>query len=313
MADRGQRSLCRGAESNGRAMARPPGRRSTSGAPGRLRRNARLEMAKRWSGWWPRSKPNQREIDRLMSICAGRSALGRGDAVTAPHSAPQDRLRRDLGATEMTIELNRSAAVVAWRRSALGALRRRFRFPPRRPNGCAALAERRSPARSNRDLEAQGYVLTAPLMRRPGVYLADVSAGPGGHQRLIIDARSGQVLERFPAPGRNWGPALAARDEEFGEPQPGGFGPPLGPGFAGQPAVDATAGSAYGGPANVHIPAAVSPYSAGETRAGSQGQAEVRVEGTQGDHQPAPAAPRSTRIGESGRIRLDGARADRAP
>ena len=56
-------------------------------------------------------------------------------------------------------------------------------------------------------------------MRRPGVYLADVSAGPAGHQRLIIDARSGQILERFPAPGRNWGPALAARDEEFGEPQ----------------------------------------------------------------------------------------------
>ena len=108
-------------------------------------------------------------------------------------------------------------------------------------------------------------------MRRPGVYLADVSAGPAGHQRLIIDARSGQILERFPAPGRNWGPALAARDEEFGEPQ-SGVGPPLGPGFAGPPA----ARSAYGGPANVHIPAAVSPYGVGETRAGTQGQGEVR-------------------------------------
>ena len=128
------------------------------------------------------------------------------------------------------------------------------------------------PGEIERGLEAQGYVLTAPLMRRPGVYLADVSAGPAGHQRLIIDARSGQILERFPAPGRNWGPALAARDEEFGEPQPGGVGPPLGPGFAGPPA----ARSAYGGPANVHIPAAVSPYGVGETRAGTQGQAEVR-------------------------------------
>src|SRR4029077_2768514 len=46
-------------------------------------------------------------------------------------------------------------------------------------------------------LEAQGYVLTAPLIRRPGVYLADVSAGPGGYQRLVIDDRSGQILERF--------------------------------------------------------------------------------------------------------------------
>ena len=75
------------------------------------------------------------------------------------------------------------------------------------------------PGEIEQSLEAQGYVLTAPLMRRPGVYLADVSAGPAGHQRLIIDARSGQILERFTAPGRNWGPALAARDEEFGEPQ----------------------------------------------------------------------------------------------
>jgi hypothetical protein len=43
-------------------------------------------------------------------------------------------------------------------------------------------------------------------MRRPGVYLADVSAGRAGHQRLIIDARSGQILEHFNAAGRNWGP-----------------------------------------------------------------------------------------------------------
>ena len=73
-----------------------------------------------------------------------------------------------------------------------------------------------------RSLEAQGYVLTAPLMRRPGVYLADVSAGPAGYQRLVIDARSGQILERFAAPGRTWGPALAARGEEFGGPPPPG-------------------------------------------------------------------------------------------
>ncbi len=63
------------------------------------------------------------------------------------------------------------------------------------------------PGDVERSLEAQGYVVTAPLMRGPGVYLAYVSAGPDGHQRLIIDARSGQVLERFPVPGRQWGPS----------------------------------------------------------------------------------------------------------
>ena len=54
-----------------------------------------------------------------------------------------------------------------------------------------------SPGEIERSLEAQGYGLIAPLVRRPGVYLADVSAGPAGYQRLIVDARSGQILERF--------------------------------------------------------------------------------------------------------------------
>jgi hypothetical protein len=132
------------------------------------------------------------------------------------------------------------------------------------------------PGEIERGLEAQGYVLTAPLMRRPGVYLADVNAGPAGHQRLIIDARSGQILERFTGPGRNWGPALAARDEGFGEPQPGVVGPPLNRGFSGPPAAAApTARSAYGGPANVHIPAAVSPYGVGETWPGTKAKPKV--------------------------------------
>jgi hypothetical protein len=36
-----------------------------------------------------------------------------------------------------------------------------------------------SPVEIEWSLEAQGYGLMAPLVRRPGVYLADVSAGPG--------------------------------------------------------------------------------------------------------------------------------------
>ena len=124
------------------------------------------------------------------------------------------------------------------------------------------------PGEIERNLEAQGYVLTAPLMRRPGVYLADVSAGPAGHQRLIIDARSGQVLERFTTSGRNWGPALAARDEEFGEPSDGGVGPPINRGFSGPAAPFAPKTNA--GPGNVRIPAAVSPYGVAEPRAGTK-------------------------------------------
>jgi len=132
------------------------------------------------------------------------------------------------------------------------------------------------PGEIEQSLEAQGYVLTAPLMRRPGVYLADVSAGPAGRQRLIIDARSGQILERFTAPGRNWRSALAAREGGFGEPDDGGVGPPLNRGFSGPPAAaPPTARSAYRGPANVYIPAAVSPYGVGETRAGTKSKPKI--------------------------------------
>ena len=153
-------------------------------------------------------------------------------------------------------------------------------------------------------LEAQGYVLTAPLMRRPGVYLADVSAGPGGRQRLIIDARSGQILERFTAPGRNWGPALAAREGAFGEPEDGGVRPPLNRGFAGPPAAAApTARSAYGGPTNVHIPAAASPYGVGETPAGTKAKSKIASterKATLNPPLPPPAPREAVKVDGSG-------------
>ena len=155
------------------------------------------------------------------------------------------------------------------------------------------------PGEIERGLEGQGYVLTAPLMRRPGVYLADVSASPVGHQRLIIDARSGQILEHFTTPGRNWRPGLVARDEVFGEPQPVGVGPPLGRGFAGPPA----AGSAYGGPTNVHIPASVSPYGVGETRAGTRAKlksAPTERKATLDPPLPPPAPRETAKVDGSG-------------
>ncbi len=107
-------------------------------------------------------------------------------------------------------------------------------------------------------LEAQGYMLIAPLQRRAGVYLADVRAGPAGYQRLVIDARNGGIIERFISPPRGFSPEFAARDGDFGQPPPGVVHPP-GYGFDGRTGGTAPR-SAYGGPAEVHIPTAISPY-----------------------------------------------------
>ncbi len=116
------------------------------------------------------------------------------------------------------------------------------------------------PAVVEQRLEAQGYMLIAPLQRRPRIYLADVSAGPAGYQRLIIDAWSGDILQRFVVPARRWGPQVAERGGEFAAPPPPGFFEP-GPsgGFSTMPDGGPAARSAYGGPADVRIPAAISP------------------------------------------------------
>jgi hypothetical protein len=108
-------------------------------------------------------------------------------------------------------------------------------------------------------LEAQGYMLIAPLQRRPQIYLADVSAGPAGYQRLVIDAWSGDILQRFVVPARRWGPQLAERGGEFAVPPPGFVEPGPSGGFSTTPDGGPAARSAYGGPPNVRIPAAISP------------------------------------------------------
>jgi hypothetical protein len=48
-----------------------------------------------------------------------------------------------------------------------------------------------------RRLDASGYTLTGPLMRRGNVYLADVVAGRHDTERLIIDAQTGRIVQRF--------------------------------------------------------------------------------------------------------------------
>jgi hypothetical protein len=143
------------------------------------------------------------------------------------------------------------------------------------------------PGAIEQSLEAQGYRLAAPLTWRPGVYLADVSAGPAAHQRLVIDARTGMILERFIARGRAWGPTLAARDEGYGGSERSG---PSGE-FRDAPRPAPLAKSAYGGPGNVHIPAAISPYGPMEAPAGAK--ANPRSVST--DHKPpAPKAAAPT-------------------
>jgi hypothetical protein len=110
-------------------------------------------------------------------------------------------------------------------------------------------------------LNAQGYLLIAPLQRRPGVYLADVRAGPTGYQRLVIDDRSGEILERFISPPRNFSPGFAARYDEFAQlPPPGVVQSLPGPGSSAAPNGGPAARFAYRGPTNVRIPDAVSPY-----------------------------------------------------
>jgi hypothetical protein len=75
------------------------------------------------------------------------------------------------------------------------------------------------PAEIVQRLRAEGYVLAGPLERRDTVYLADVTHGPRGRERLVIDAWSGEILQRFLVRRRGFVP----EGGEFSEP------PPLGP------------------------------------------------------------------------------------
>jgi len=73
-------------------------------------------------------------------------------------------------------------------------------------------------------LRAEGYVLIGPLRRRDTVYLADVAGGPAGRERLVLDAWSGEILQRFAARrGSGWPVGYVPEGGEFNEP------PPLGP------------------------------------------------------------------------------------
>ena len=67
-------------------------------------------------------------------------------------------------------------------------------------------------------LDAAGYALTGPLMRRGDVYLADVVVmGRRDAQRLVIDAETGRIVERYrvqPARWRDTPPQAWNSDED---------------------------------------------------------------------------------------------------
>ena len=99
-------------------------------------------------------------------------------------------------------------------------------------------------------LHAQNYTLMGPLRRNQRVYLADVIAGATGRERLVIDAYSGEILQRFVAMPRSLGPAIGGYVLEGGEfSAPITLGPPPAPEFY----------SAYGAPSDFATPSPVAP------------------------------------------------------
>ncbi len=84
-----------------------------------------------------------------------------------------------------------------------------------------------SPQRIESQLERAGYELRAPLVRHGDVYTADVLAGNGAHERLVIDARTTKIVAHYPAHGRGWRDAPPDwrdrgdyADSWFGAPRP---------------------------------------------------------------------------------------------
>lgn len=58
------------------------------------------------------------------------------------------------------------------------------------------------PARVERMVQASGYRLTGPIIRNGRVYLANVLGREDDPERLVIEANSGRLLQRYQAPAR---------------------------------------------------------------------------------------------------------------
>jgi len=127
-------------------------------------------------------------------------------------------------------------------------------------------------------LRANGYYLVGPLMRRDTVYLANVEGGNGGRQRLVIDAWSGEILQRFVARPRG---GYVVQGGEFDGPPP--LGPPPKQDFLAQP------GYAYGQPQEEQTPSPRSRHSHSRTKQRATTELSKRAE--PGRSQPTTASP----------------------
>ncbi len=82
-----------------------------------------------------------------------------------------------------------------------------------------------------RRLDANGYSLTGPVVRRGDVYLADVVFGGRDYERLVIDAWTGRIMERYrtrPARWRAASPRPSDQDQSdfWGPPRSGSWDEP---------------------------------------------------------------------------------------
>ncbi len=74
-----------------------------------------------------------------------------------------------------------------------------------------------SPYEIERRLEAAGYALTGPLTLRGDVYLADVVVRGEGPERLVVDAQSGRIIERYRGRADRWREAAAPPPSAWGD------------------------------------------------------------------------------------------------
>jgi hypothetical protein len=76
------------------------------------------------------------------------------------------------------------------------------------------------PMAVERMVEASGYRLTGPVMRRGPVYLANVLGRDNDRERLVIDARDGRLLQRYSAEERR---QFSAGEDWSSRPRPRDF------------------------------------------------------------------------------------------
>jgi hypothetical protein len=97
----------------------------------------------------------------------------------------------------------------------------RFSFAPPAYDDPELAPRGMPPGAVYRMLRSQGYRALGPLMSRGRVYLADVADGETGqHERLIIDAFSGDIVESYPLSQRFAPPGLVPRAPRAEAPPP---------------------------------------------------------------------------------------------